>query len=282
MRRQVVGGRVAEVDADRRRGRGASMIGRGRCSTSANASSHVASTWTPSRLISGVRRRSGSSWSCLSVEPFGQMKPVAEHVVAVAADALHRSTVVAVRTVISSPHAASHSGQVRKAVRVLGSRGGHRPCRRHRRRTHAPGNHGTGRAAVTHGAVPACAMHDCSPTPSAGRRSTRRTAAPLGMPTGPTVGRPRAWWRASTARRSSTARRPALGERQRLGGARSTPRVADVIIVGAGTVRAEGYGPPEQAGPAHRRRHRIRPASTSTPAVHVGRAASSSRPTTAD
>ena len=29
----------------------------------------------PSRLTSGLRSRSGSSWSCLSVEPFGQMKP---------------------------------------------------------------------------------------------------------------------------------------------------------------------------------------------------------------
>ena len=29
----------------------------------------------PSRLTSGVRRRSGSSCSCLSVDPFGQMKP---------------------------------------------------------------------------------------------------------------------------------------------------------------------------------------------------------------
>ena len=32
-------------------------------------------------------------------------------------------------------------------------------------------------------------------------------------------------------------------------------RAADVIIVGAGTVRAEGYGPPRQARAAHRRGH---------------------------
>ena len=72
---EVVGVRVAEVD------RGASRPWRSMTRQEAaarppaNASSQVASTNPPSRLTSGVRSRSGSSCSCLSVEPFGQMKP---------------------------------------------------------------------------------------------------------------------------------------------------------------------------------------------------------------
>ena len=51
----------------------ASSTGRRRASISAKASSQLTSTNSPSRFTSGRRSRSGSSWSCFSVEPFGQM-----------------------------------------------------------------------------------------------------------------------------------------------------------------------------------------------------------------
>ena len=100
----------------RPRGRARSITGSRRCSTSANASSQVASTNTPSRFTSGVRHRSGSSWSCLRVEPFGQMKPWLN---TSSRSPRMRVDLGAVRpAVISRPQPASQSGQVRKAVRV--------------------------------------------------------------------------------------------------------------------------------------------------------------------
>ena len=79
------------------------------------------STSSPSApRTSGRRSRSGSSCSCFSVEPFGTDVAVAEDVVAVAADPRHLLAAVRrpCRSVISSPHPASQSGQVRNAVRV--------------------------------------------------------------------------------------------------------------------------------------------------------------------
>ena len=50
-------------------------IGGNRRSISAKASSQLTSTCRPSRLTSGARRRSASSWRSRSAAPFGQMKP---------------------------------------------------------------------------------------------------------------------------------------------------------------------------------------------------------------
>ena len=71
---------------------------------------------SPSRLISAVRTRSGSSCSCLSVDPFGQMNPWL--------NTSSRSPRILVTrmlsTVISSPHPASQRGA--GAMRAFGSR----------------------------------------------------------------------------------------------------------------------------------------------------------------
>ena len=132
----------------------------------------------------------------------------------------------------------------------------HRPRRRPRRSgVHDPCDNIAGDA-----------TRSCPDPPAERRRRRGSTAArrPARRPTGRGSGC--AWSPASTARRSSTAR--SGGARQRRPTARCCApcaRSPTSIIVGAGTVRAEGYGPPQQAGPAHRRRHRAAATSTSTP-----------------
>src|SRR4029077_11422245 len=90
------------------------MTGTRRRSISSKASSHETSTWAPSRFIRGRRRRSGSSCSCLSVEPFGQMNPWLN----TSSRSPRMRTISLPRNVISSPQVASQKGQVRNAVRV--------------------------------------------------------------------------------------------------------------------------------------------------------------------
>src|SRR5262245_7763561 len=94
------------------------MIGSNRASISANASSQVTSTNAPSRLTMGRRSQSGSSCSCLSVEPLGQMKPWLNTSARSPRMRVTASSPLLPRRPISSPQPASHSGQVRKAVRV--------------------------------------------------------------------------------------------------------------------------------------------------------------------
>jgi hypothetical protein len=91
------------------------MIGTSRRSISANASSHVASTNSSPRRTNGLRKRLGSSCSCFSVEPLGQMKPWLN----TSSRSPRMRAISPSRNVISNPHPASHSGQVRYAVRVL-------------------------------------------------------------------------------------------------------------------------------------------------------------------
>src|SRR3954453_15324007 len=76
---------------------------------SSNASSHVASTSSPLRRTSGVRRRSGSSCSAPRLPPFGQMKPF-EKPPSLAPRT--RVTLPSSASWSSSPQVASHSGQV--------------------------------------------------------------------------------------------------------------------------------------------------------------------------
>src|SRR5262245_16511911 len=66
----------------------------------------------------GRRSQSGSSWSCLSVEPFGQMKPWLNTSARSPRMRVTLSSPLLPRSPISNPQPASHSGQVRKAVRV--------------------------------------------------------------------------------------------------------------------------------------------------------------------
>ncbi len=115
---QRVGGRVAEVQRHRRPSVRVDDRSQPRA-TSANASSqptssHVAVAGSSPRRTSGARRRSGSSCSCFKVEPLGQMNP--------RLNGLSRSprmrATSSPRIVISSPHAASHSGHDRKCVVV--------------------------------------------------------------------------------------------------------------------------------------------------------------------
>ena len=83
--------------------------GASRRSISSNASSQLASTSSPSRRISGVVRRSGSSWSCLIPYAFGQMKPWLK-----TSSASPRTETTSLPSVsISRPHVASQNGQVR-------------------------------------------------------------------------------------------------------------------------------------------------------------------------
>src|SRR4051794_8299464 len=77
---------------------------------SANASSHETGSKRSPMRRSGVRTRSGSSWSSESETPLGHRNPCEK---TSCASPRTRSTAPS-RTVISSPQVASHSGQVRK------------------------------------------------------------------------------------------------------------------------------------------------------------------------
>ena len=57
-----------------------------------------------------------------------------------------------------------------------------------------------------------------------------------------------AWWRASTARRCSTSNSRGLSSKTDQEVLLTLRDLADVLIVGAATVRIEGYGPPRKAG----------------------------------
>ena len=83
-------------------------------STSSHASCHDTSTCTPLRFTIGLRRRSGSSCSCFSVLPFGQMNPWLK---TSSLSPRMRTICSCGFTEISKPQVASQSGQVRKTVR---------------------------------------------------------------------------------------------------------------------------------------------------------------------
>ena len=103
-----------------RRGRARSSSGGRRPSISAKASSQVASSKPPSRLISGVRTRSESESRAARLAPLGQMKPRLKTSAASPRIFVTRSPA----TVNSSPQVASQSGQVAK--RVVASEATHR------------------------------------------------------------------------------------------------------------------------------------------------------------
>ena len=151
-------------------------------------------------------------------------------------------------TVISSPQPASQSGHVRSAMRVgctvspividQGSRATgrirHDPARRSRA------------TAPRHGMMGAV-LRRIHPEPAAARhdpRGVRRRPNPAATAV---RGSSCAWWPVSTARPSSTGvARPSNPNDSEV--FLTLRDLADVIVVGAGTARAEGYGPPRKAG----------------------------------
>ena len=127
------------------------------------------------------------------------------------------------RTVISSPHVASQSGQVRKAVRVDVERssrvGGHPPCSQttawtaeRRRDRPAPGCVGSRRMSRL----------DRPPSPTRGRHDRRGVRVTARPPRRIGPGSGCAWSPRSTGRPSSAGARRAV-ERQRLGGDAAAP-----------------------------------------------------------
>ena len=102
--------------ADRRAAVLAERRAPSRSATAAKASSQVASASSPSRRTSGRVSRSGSLSSSAKLAPFGQMKPLLNTSSrSPRAPVTRPSSMVSVR-----PQVASHSGQIRRAVRVIG------------------------------------------------------------------------------------------------------------------------------------------------------------------
>ena len=233
-----------------------------RRSISANASSQLTSTCAPSRRTRGRRRRSGSSWSAPSVEPFGQMKPCEN-----GSSASPRMRVTWPSSTSScSPHVASQSGHVLNAIRVIP------------RRYNPRGRQSENQAAATRSrSASRTTGHSSSTTlyQAESRFWPPRTSMCLRWMPSNAAGRPASAGRARSLSASvlnSTRRQPSdvervlqleeLGLRVRAGapGRRRQPRPADLEAPVLGSQRQEpGRADGASRGDEHRGERQIEP-----------------------